>query len=156
MGRMRRTRRAGRSRPERGAAAVEMALVLFILIPLVFGIISFGIVFAQQLALGNAARQAARFGVVAERTCADIKTEAQAAATTLAMSNPDEVDVSVGLTEASAAACNDADPPCEASEAGENVYVTVRFESELIVPLGGVYEPKFDLEGRGVFRCEYS
>ena len=41
-----------------GASAVEFALVLPLLIILLFGIISFGIVFAQKLALGNAARQA--------------------------------------------------------------------------------------------------
>lgn len=64
--------RARASRRDDGAAAVEFALVLPLLMMLVFGIISFGILFAQQLSLGNGARQGARLGVVADRTCADI------------------------------------------------------------------------------------
>lgn len=47
-------------RPERGAAAVEFALILPILLTLVFGIIEFGWAFGQQVSLGNAAREAAR------------------------------------------------------------------------------------------------
>ena len=47
---------------DRGAAAVEFALVLIPLLMIVFGIISFGITFSDSLALENAAREAARFG----------------------------------------------------------------------------------------------
>ena len=45
---------------ERGAAAVEFALILPILLTLVFGIVEFGWAFGQQVSLGNAAREAAR------------------------------------------------------------------------------------------------
>ncbi len=55
-------------RDERGAVAVEMALITPILVMFVFGIIQFGIVFAQKLALSNAAREAARAGVVCPST----------------------------------------------------------------------------------------
>jgi Flp pilus assembly protein TadG len=47
---------------DRGAAAVEFALVLIPLLMIVFGIISFGITFSDSLSLENAAREAARFG----------------------------------------------------------------------------------------------
>lgn len=143
-----------RRRGQSGAAAVEMALVMFILVPLVFGIIGFGIVFAQQLALGNAARQAARYGVVADRTCAQIKAEAQSTARTVAMSGPDSVSVKVGTHEGAAVACADDEPPCEGSDPGDNVYVVVDYKSTMIVPVAGI--PDFDLEGTGVFRCEFS
>ena len=83
-----------RERPRRGdagASAVEFALVLPILVMLVFGIISFGIVFAQKLALSNSTREAARASVVgvqaAQRTtCLQLATQIRQTATTISMS----------------------------------------------------------------------
>ncbi|WP_394555065.1 TadE/TadG family type IV pilus assembly protein [Agromyces sp. MMS24-JH15] len=56
-------RRSGR-RDERGAAAVEFALVVVPLLTLLFGIIDFGWIFNQQVSLSNAAREAARYYAV--------------------------------------------------------------------------------------------
>lgn len=47
-------------RVERGAAAVEFALVLIPLIVLLLGIIEFGYIFNQQLTVTNSAREGAR------------------------------------------------------------------------------------------------
>lgn len=44
-----------------GAAAVEMALVLPVLVLLAYGVIEFGIIFSQDLGMGNGAREGARF-----------------------------------------------------------------------------------------------
>ena len=53
------------SRPaSRGAAAVEFALVMPILIMLLFGIIEFGRAYNAKLTLANAAREAAREFVI--------------------------------------------------------------------------------------------
>ncbi|MEN8114150.1 MAG: TadE/TadG family type IV pilus assembly protein [Actinomycetota bacterium] len=49
---------------ERGASAVEFALVLPILVLLVFGIMESGWFFAQQVEIRNAAREGARLAVV--------------------------------------------------------------------------------------------
>lgn len=144
-----------------GASAVEMALVLPVLILLVFGIIAFGIVFAQSLALSNAAREGARSAVVEQRTCGEILSTVQAAANSISMSG-DDVAVTVtrdggsecpsGTTYTSAQASN---IPCDGSDAGDEITVTADFESSLIIPLF-VYNPSFDLDGEGVFRCEFS
>lgn len=145
------------ARSERGAAAVELAMVLPFLVMLFFGIVAFGIVFAQQLALGNAARQGARYGVVADRTCAQIVTEARAAADTIRMRGADTtVSVRMGASEATAAStCTTGlEVPCEGSNVGDNLYVTVGYSSELVIPLVAV-EP-LDLQAKGVFRCEFS
>ena len=67
---MRRHQRA-RTRParERGAAAVEFALVLTLLVPLLFGIIDYGIWFADSLAVRQGVHEAVRLGVVQRASC---------------------------------------------------------------------------------------
>lgn len=148
-------------RPDRGASAVEFALVMPILIMLVFGIISYGIVFAQMLALGNGAREAARYGVVENRTCGQIATAATDASNTIAMSGADvSVTITRGASQASATAggnrCGSAATnPCEGSADGDSLYVRLDFTSEVIIPLAFV-DDTVDIDGRGVFRCEYS
>jgi len=57
---MRFRQRTGRG--ERGAAMVEMALVMPILLMLVFGIIEFGLAFQSRLTIGNATQSSARVG----------------------------------------------------------------------------------------------
>ena len=49
---------------EEGAAAVEFALVLPLLILILFGIIEFGLVLYRQEVITNASREGARYGIV--------------------------------------------------------------------------------------------
>jgi len=49
---------------QRGAAAVEFALILPLLLLLIFGIIEFGVLIYDKAMLTNASREAARAGVV--------------------------------------------------------------------------------------------
>lgn len=125
---------------------------------MVFGIIAFGIVFAQKLALGNGAREAARFSVVEGRTCADVIAAAKDASTTIGMTGTAvSVTVRRGTTTASATnVCADTTKkPCEGATAGDSVYVQLNFTSKLIIPLA-VVKDTFPLDGTGVFRCEYA
>lgn len=146
-------------RGDEGAATVEFALVAPIFLMLVFGIISFGIVFAQDLALENGARQAARAGVVEASTCGQIKDDARAAATSIAMSSADVVvTVKRGLSPAAATdacAAGDAVKPCQGSSAGDSIFVRLDYTSKLIVPLA-VVKSSFPISGEGIFRCEFS
>src|SRR5918911_846469 len=54
----------GRQRGDRGAAAVEFALVTPLLLAILFGIIDYGIWFADSISARQAVRNAARQGVV--------------------------------------------------------------------------------------------
>lgn len=138
---------------------VEFALVAPLFIILVFGVISFGIVFAQNLALDNGAREAARSAVVENRTCGQIKTTAKDAANTIAMQGTN-VSVSIKRGQNAATATNacgggDAVKPCTGSAPGDSIYVKLDFTSHLIIPLA-VVKDSFPLSGNGVFRCEFS
>lgn len=157
MPRSRAVRRAVGDRPERGASAVEFALVVPIFIMLVFGIISFGMVFAQELGLSNGARQAARFGVVDGRTCGELTTEARNAASTLGMAASDvTVVVKRGTTDATATViCGTSTAkPCAGSTAGQSLFVTTSFPSRIMIP--PVITRNVTLTEKGIFRCEYS
>ena len=61
----RRTRRLSAS-DERGTSLVEFALVLPVLMTLIFGVVEFGLVYNDYIALRQGARDAARQAVVAE------------------------------------------------------------------------------------------
>lgn len=66
---------------DRGAAAVEFALVVPILLLLVFGIIDYGAVYADSISARNGVREAARQGVVSNfnggTTLAGVATAAE-------------------------------------------------------------------------------
>lgn len=67
------------ARVERGAAAVEFALVWIVLSALLLGIIQFGTIFSQWLQLGHAAREGARWAALRQPTAA-VVTRARGAA----------------------------------------------------------------------------
>jgi len=77
-----------RMRDQRGAAAVEFAIVLPLLMLLLLGILEFGWMFNQQISLTNAAREAARYYAVhlndtPAGTVADAQSAGRAAAPTV-------------------------------------------------------------------------
>ena len=102
-------------RREDGASAVEFALVVPLLLMLFFGIISFGIILAQNMALNNGAREGARYGVVDGKTCAQITATAKNASSSISMS-PADVTVTIkrGQTAqlATNACANTSTKPC--------------------------------------------
>ncbi len=142
---------------KRGAAAVEFALVVPLLIMMMFGIIGFGILLAQTLALGNAAREAARYGVVDGRTCAQVIAAAKSASNSISMRGANvTVTVRRGQTAPGSNVCaSSTNKPCTGSVAGDSVYVQVAYTSKLIIPLALV-DDSVDIKGSGVFRCEFS
>ena len=61
-------RASGRAR-EGGAAAVEFALVLTLLVPVLFGIVDYGLWFSDSLAARHGVHEASRLGVVNRPSC---------------------------------------------------------------------------------------
>jgi Flp pilus assembly protein TadG len=168
-------RRFRTSESDDGASAVEFALVVPILIMIVFGIIEFGVVFAQTLALSNAARQGARYAAVpnydditnaATTSCSGILQQVRGAASTIGL-NPNNVTVSVSVTGTGGSPCvwsattsswttgDGTVAPCIGSSAGADVTVLTKFNGRLMIPLV-VSNPTFGLTGKGVYQCEYT
>lgn len=163
---------------EDGAAAVEFAIIAPLLFLLIFGIIQFGIFFAQDLALSNAARQAARAAAVPSTgDCASIFNEVRQGAVTIALNtdpnvNPDfRMDV---VTPGAGTPCNEVpfsspppplpplalpydstEVPCEGEAPGSEVTVIVKAKGRIAIPLFGDLG-EIDLEREGNYRCEFS
>ena len=158
-------RRPGRTPRERGASAVEFALVLPILLLVVFGIISYGIVFAAQISLNAAARDAARAGVVqppsnSPKSCGTIAAQARNSSTTVGVT-PTQVGVDVQGPTVSCSiargsttvAGSSTQPPCAAGPSGSQLTVTLKYLPPTLVPMVPV---PGSLSAKGAFQCEYS
>lgn len=170
---MARHRWRGPAEPDRGAAAVEFALVSLLLFLLLFGIIEFGAYFAQNLALSNGARQGARYGVVpntspssglsANPTCAAITSAAQGASGTIAV-NPSQVQVQVVVIDPAVGSpstlctystgASSSTVPCAGTSPGTTLTVTTKAVVPVLVPL--IFSGStLTVKGQGVFRCEF-
>ncbi|MDO7869298.1 TadE/TadG family type IV pilus assembly protein [Nocardioides jiangxiensis] len=135
-------------REEEGAAAVEFALVLPLLLTLVFALIDFGVLFGQTLALNNAAREAARQGAVPGLTCAQVKATGQSSATSIGMTG--------SAVTPTVSPCPSGEV-CSGSVPGQALTVTLTYTHQWLVPIPVPGVPStYTIRGHGEFRCEYS
>ena len=126
---------------DRGAAAVEFALLLPVLLLLVFGIIDFGRALNAQITLTQAAREGARLAALGEP---NVVSRTQAAATGLS-------PVTVTVT-----AC-----PVGAG-AGVNAVVKVTYSFSFLTPINAIasifggsgFGSTLTLTASGVMQCE--
>lgn len=79
-----------RARSEDGAAAVEFALVWFVLALLLIGIVQFGFIFNQWLQMEHAAREGARWAAL-RNPASTVRAEVKEAAPGLALTDGDIV-----------------------------------------------------------------
>ena len=125
---------AAARRGDRGAAAVEFALVLPLLLLLVVGIIQFGRVFSLQIQLSGAANAGARYLSVNPTQTTQVRDRTRAAAVNLAL-----LDGEIALTTTT---------PCSASS---QVSVVVTRTFVFAIPV--LPSPDIDVRGRGVMPC---
>ena len=156
---------------DRGASAVEFALVLPLLMLIVFGIVDFGVLFSQQLTLNNAVRAGARSGVVVGQVldCPGIRSKVQGDLSGLAM-DPSTVSVRVTMLTASGTsdttACGGSyllpsstdgsgSIPCQGSAPGTSLVVEAQYPSSVPVSLPP-FPTTMTLSARAVYVCEFS
>ena len=129
---------------EKGAAAVEFALIVPIFLVLVLGIFEFGRGFNIQVSLSEAAREAARYAAIHYADEGYTDEDAQNAGIDAAPSVDLELE-DVALTY-DAGACSP----------GENVLVTVTFDTTYMTGLPGLVPgipTDLSISARGVMRC---
>ena len=163
-------RRKARLRRDAGAAAVEFALVLPILLALVFGIIYFGYIFAAQISLNSSARDASRAGVVQpiSGTAMDCNAIAQAARTGALTIGLDTTKIKVKITGPAYTCTLNTDgtatgdlaklmctqPPLPAVQSNAGLTVELAYTAVSPVPL--VPLSSVNLKATGAFQCEYN
>ena len=131
-----------RSRDQRGAAAVEMAIVLPILILLVFGIVEFSIYFNRLQGLQAAAREGARVAALPQSTQSDVRAKVTTALSGVLPTTQSPV-ITVSPSSGN---------PCDLRAPDARVTVTVRANTDLDIPLWG--NQTVSLSGKGEFKCE--
>ena len=141
------------------------------LLMVVFGIIHFGVLLAQQASLNNAVRTGARYGsvnlynsVANPHTCTNVVNQTKDSVSTLGMA-PSAVTIKVfrgadaAATSGTPLCTNGASsitPPCQGSSQTDNLYVQASFSTDLVgIPFTGITKT-ISVQSVGVYRCEYS
>lgn len=117
---------------ERGAAAVEFAILLPLLVMLVLGTIEFGRAYNAQITLTNAARDGVRVMAITNDP-----TSAKAAAKTAAAS----VSTTIAISDVTLST--------NACSAGAQVTLTITYNLSTITGIAG----PFPMTGKGVMLC---
>ena len=143
---------------DEGAVALEFVLVVPILLLLVFGIINFGVLFGQQLALNSAVREGARAAVVvgtATTTTGLVQDKVRGAVSAIAM-DPSDVAVTTQYdSNTSPTVTTMVTGVCPNKGGGEDLYVKAKYTATPLImwPIPGLNS--FNLQADAVFRCEW-
>lgn len=134
---------------QRGAAALEFAIVLPVLLLLLVGIVDFGLVFGAQSQVANAAREGARTGALTGK-----KTLAESAARAGLTGLPGAANVgttAVASCTKDAGTCSLTDTT---SDTGNTITVTVTYVHTWLSPVLLGFSPTITLQGQSQMRIE--
>lgn len=133
---------------ERGAAAVEFAIIMILLLIIVFGIVEFGIAFSKRNVYTGAAREGARYAAV---HCVPDSTSCTPALVWTRISG-----AAVGYLNNAPPASFSVDRDCsQTTSLGEPV--TVQWDQPITVNIPfvpGLNPHTYTMIVKGVFRCE--
>jgi hypothetical protein len=135
--------RRGSATSDRGAAAVEFALLLPLLLLIVFGLLDFGRAINTQITLTQAAREGAR-ALALPLGQSTYQARAQAAAIGLSGVTVTDLPDSLGVT-----GC-----PPGSELTGDDARVEVTYTFSFITPIGSIFGPTKTLTAEGVMPCE--
>jgi Flp pilus assembly protein TadG len=165
-------------RGERGASAVEFAIIASLLFMILFGTIQFGLIFNRYQGIQAGGREGARLGSLVASTNTDILDRVKNSVSIVASANvalcPSGGVWGTNPTVTTDHACvriwrrsgpsvnppiqhtgTSAPGPCESSQpdtGGKSVVVEVFLRTTLDIPLWS--SPKMTIRGMGEFRCE--
>jgi Flp pilus assembly protein TadG len=134
--------RMWRLREERGAAAVEFALISTVLFLIGLGIIEFGATDTKYEVFVNAAREGGRRAAV-RATKAEIQSAITDSAEGYTLSQTPNITVDGGVA---------ADPPCNSTNTGHTVTVSWTQTFPISIPFLPAWSPSVLI--KGAFRCE--
>jgi len=120
---------------DRGAAAVEFAIVLPVLVIFVFGIIEFGIVFYNKAMITNACREAARAAIVYRTPLLDVaemKTEVDNVVATY-LADPDDPSRTILIPGNTPLPTVDSAELNTCANSGDELNVTLRWNHSFIM-----------------------
>jgi Flp pilus assembly protein TadG len=135
---------------QRGAAALEFALVFPVLLLLLVGIVDFGMLMSTQSVVANAAREGARTAALSNNAMAAQGAVNRAIADLPGATNIGTT-VTVGCTTAAGDPCSLSD---STSDAGGTVTVTVNYLHTWLSPVLLGLAPTITLRGTSFMRIE--
>lgn len=162
-----------RFKGERGASAVEFALILSLLFIVLFGIIQFGIAYNRYQGLNAAAREGARLGSIGNTTVADVQNRVLQAVSIVNQANisttcttppvpPTPAGVEKGCvivqretgvnSGSYTTLTNSTDQTCGSNYTNFTVRVIVDYKMRITIPLWA--SPAITATGTGIFKCE--
>lgn len=133
---------------ERGAVAVEFALLLPILVALLLGIIEFGLAFNSQLQVTNAAREGARAAVV--WTPASTASSATVAADNAAIAATSSPAPALKASMITVSFASSSGAPLTSCAAGATATVVISYPYKF---LSGWFGTGYTQTGRSAMRC---
>jgi Flp pilus assembly protein TadG len=137
---------------DRGAAAVELALVLPVLLLLVMGIVDFGIAYNRQVSLSGGAREGVRWLALHPDDSATARDKTVAAGPMQSDGSPLLASSDVAMCTAGAGStCTPTATATPTCTAGSTAYVIASNDFDISIPFGP--QLTVTLRGKAVMRC---